>query len=94
MSAYTVVRRNGQITIPVAVRKALGIEEGDKIEVVLADDNRQRAMLRRLPSATESTYGIARWSGDPIDVAEFDRVFEDELVTEAIRELGRRDDPE
>jgi AbrB family looped-hinge helix DNA binding protein len=92
MSTFTVVSRNGQITIPIAVRKALGIEEGDRVEVVLIDDNQGRAMLRRVPSVAESTYGIARWEGGPIDVAEFDRVFEDEVVTEAIRELGLEDD--
>ena len=53
MNTYTVVRRNGQITIPLAIRKALGIEEGDRIELVLTDGDRDRATLRRVPSATE-----------------------------------------
>jgi len=92
MSTYTIVRRNGQITIPIAVRRALGIEEGDRIEVVLTDDSQDLATLRRVPSATDATYGIAQWTGEPIDIAEFDRTFEDEMVTEAMRELGLPDD--
>ena len=92
MNTYTVVKRNGQITIPVAVRKALGLEEGDRIEVVVTDDDQPQATLRRVPSAVESTYGVAKWNGAPIDVAEFDRAFEDEIVTEAMRELGWQDE--
>jgi AbrB family looped-hinge helix DNA binding protein len=91
MSSYTVVTRNGQMTIPVAVRKALGIEDGDRVELTLTDADQRRATLQRVPSVTESTYGIAQWEGDPIDVAEFDRVFEEEVVAEAMRELGARE---
>jgi AbrB family looped-hinge helix DNA binding protein len=88
MNAYTVVTRKGQITIPSAIRKSLGIEVGDRIEVTLTGESDRFATIRRVPSVAESTYGLARWQGPPIDVAEFGRIVEDEIVDEAARELG------
>jgi len=40
------------------------------------------------PTVVESTYGLARWQGLPIDVSEFHRTFENEIVSESARELG------
>ncbi len=38
-TVLTKVTRQGQITLPVAIRRALRIEEGDYIEVSIADDS-------------------------------------------------------
>lgn len=38
MPAYTKVTRHGQITLPASVRKELGIEEGDLIEIEVVDE--------------------------------------------------------
>lgn len=38
MTTYSKVTRHGQVTLPASVRKKLGIEEGDLIEVVVEDD--------------------------------------------------------
>lgn len=51
----TTLTRKGQITIPLEVRQALGLERGDKIAVSL-DENGAR--LRRVGSVVESTFGI------------------------------------
>lgn len=37
-ASLTKVTRNGQITLPTGVRRALGIEEGDFIEVQVRED--------------------------------------------------------
>jgi antitoxin MazE len=38
MTTYSKVTRHGQVTLPASVRKKLGIEEGDLVEVVIEDD--------------------------------------------------------
>ena len=38
MATLVKVARSGQITIPVAIRQALNIQEGDYVEVSLVDD--------------------------------------------------------
>jgi len=38
-SVLTKITRNGQVTIPAAVRRALRIEEGDYIEVSVVEDS-------------------------------------------------------
>jgi AbrB family looped-hinge helix DNA binding protein len=88
-SALTVVQPNGQITIPDTVREALGIRVGDRIEVVLAEDNQQEATLRRVPSVVESTYGIGRGRRAPLSIEDMDRIAEEESVSNAIDELRR-----
>jgi len=42
MPAYSKVTRHGQITLPASVRKELGVEEGDLVEIEVIDD---RAVL-------------------------------------------------
>ena len=37
MSNYSKVTRHGQITLPASVRKKLGVEEGDIIEIEVVD---------------------------------------------------------
>lgn len=88
-SVLTVVQPNGQITIPNSVREALGIRDGDRIEVILADDNKQEVTLRRVPSVVESTYGIARGRSAPLTIEDMDRIAEEESVNNAIDELNR-----
>jgi len=38
MSIYSKVTRNGQITLPASVRKQLGVEEGDIVEIEVVDE--------------------------------------------------------
>jgi antitoxin PrlF len=53
----TVVTRKGQVTIPVEIRKALGIKEGDKVAFVLEDD---QVKLSRMGSVVEQTAGALK----------------------------------
>jgi AbrB family looped-hinge helix DNA binding protein len=91
MNAYTVVTRKGQITIPAEIRRALGIEQGDRIEVLLSNRDPRHAVLRPVPSVTESTYGLAGARSEPIDITEYDRAVEEEIVAHAIVQLGLKD---
>lgn len=56
----TSITRIGQITLPIGIRRSLGLTEGDKIVVSLIhleDDKQPQAMLRPVRSVAEMTYG-------------------------------------
>ncbi len=55
--------RKGQVTVPASVRHAMGLEEGDTVEVELEDDGSAR--IRRALSIVEATYGSLRREGQP-----------------------------
>lgn len=58
MRSYeTIVTRKGQITIPAAIRKALKIAEGDRVQVELDGD---QVKLRRSQSVVERTRGALK----------------------------------
>lgn len=52
---FTIVTRKGQVTIPAAIRRALGIEQGDKVMFSL---EQEAVRLRRTGSVVERTAGI------------------------------------
>lgn len=51
----TRVTRKGQITVPVEVRRALGLQEGDNVAVLLEDG---QVTLERRASVVERTAGV------------------------------------
>jgi AbrB family looped-hinge helix DNA binding protein len=51
----TTVTRKGQVTIPIDIRRRLGIKEGDKLAVEVHDDE---IVFRRAQSYAERTAGI------------------------------------
>lgn len=60
MSTYTKVTRHGQITLPSSVRRELGIEEGDIIEISIEDE---RAVLipKRLVDKSQAYFWTKEW---------------------------------
>lgn len=58
MEQITTVTRKGQITIPAEIRRALGIEEGDKIAVSLLEGQEDVIVIRPVRSVAEMTYGM------------------------------------
>jgi AbrB family looped-hinge helix DNA binding protein len=69
----TRVSREGQITVPIEVRRALGLQEGDNVAMLLDDDG--RVTLERRPSVVARTAGIFR-SGRPPMSPEQQEAFE------------------
>jgi antitoxin PrlF len=53
----TVVTRKGQVTIPVDIRRALGIKEGDKVAFVVEDN---QVKLTPKGSVVEQTAGALK----------------------------------
>lgn len=60
MPAYSKVTRHGQITLPASVRKELGVEEGDLVEIKVIDD-RAVLMPKRLVDKSQAYFWTKRW---------------------------------
>jgi AbrB family looped-hinge helix DNA binding protein len=60
MPTYSKVTRNGQITLPAPVRKRLGIEEGDLVEIEIRDE---KAVLvpKRLVDKSQAYFWTKKW---------------------------------
>ena len=60
MPAYSKVTRHGQITLPAPIRKKLGIEEGDLVEIEVVDE---KAVLvpKRLVDKNQAYFWTKKW---------------------------------
>jgi AbrB family looped-hinge helix DNA binding protein len=60
MAIYSKVTRNGQITLPASIRKQLGVDEGDLIEIAIIDD---KAVLlpKKLIDSSQSYFWTKEW---------------------------------
>ncbi len=70
----TRVTRKGQITVPVEVRRALGLQEGDNVAVVLEEDG--RATLERRPGFAARAAGIFKSGRPPLSPEQEQAAFE------------------
>jgi antitoxin PrlF len=61
-SVLTILTAKGQVTIPVEVRRYLGLEPNDKVAFVIEDGD---VRVRRHGSVVERTAGILRRAGQP-----------------------------
>ena len=52
------VTRKGQITLPTTIRKALGIEIGDKVSFSIQEGEDGVIIVRPVRSVAEMTYGL------------------------------------
>jgi len=90
MTVYSKITRHGQITIPASVRKELGVEEGDLVEIEIVDD---KAVLipKKLVDKNQAYFWTKDWQ-DAERVADDDvkagRVKVFDSVEELIKELG------
>ena len=72
-----VVTRKGQITIPVAARRAMGLKEGDKVSIVFERDTLK---VKRARSWVERTRGIVKHEGPPLTPEQEDEAFGQAIV--------------
>lgn len=69
----TVLTRKGQITIPVEVRRALGLKQGDKIAVEVIDG---RASVKRAESVIARTAGAVKTDQPPFSAEQLREIAE------------------
>jgi len=82
----TVVTRKGQITIPAEVRRALGINRGDRMAIVVEND--RQVCLTRSESAVMRTAGLLKSEKPAIPAEELQTVAEQAIADEAKERSG------
>jgi AbrB family looped-hinge helix DNA binding protein len=90
MTTYSRVTRNGQVTLPVSVRRELGIQEGDIIEVMVNDE---KAILlpKKIIDKSQSYFWTKEWQEAEREASRdiaAGRVKTFETTEELIKELG------
>lgn len=80
----TVITRKGQITIPIEIRRELGLKEGDKVALSINGETGE-VTLKRARSVAERTFGILGGLRPPIDPREERRAFEEYMATRSLR---------
>jgi AbrB family looped-hinge helix DNA binding protein len=83
----TTVTRKGQITLPVAIRKALGITRGDKVVLSLEDDE---VRLKRTESVTAQTAGSLHSEQPALPADEEREAAEEAIAQESVQRMERR----
>ena len=79
----SVLTKKGQVTIPVEIRRALELKEGDQVAFVMGEDN--RVYLKSSGSVVERTAGALRGSEAPL-TAEQLRVATEQAIAEDVAE--------
>jgi antitoxin PrlF len=77
----TVVTRKGQITVPAEIRRALGLQQGDKVAVVLEND---QVRLRRVGSVVARTAGVFRGTAGPLTGEELREIAEEAISEDVV----------
>lgn len=77
----TVVTRKGQITIPAPVRRALGLEEGDQVALVVRED--QQVYITRPTGVVARTAGIFKGAGPRLSAEELREAAEEAIAHSA-----------
>lgn len=90
MPAYSKVTRHGQVTLPASVRRELGVEEGDLVEIEVIED---RAVLvpKKLVDKSQAYFWTKRWQEGERESEEdikAGRVKVFDSVDELVKDLG------
>jgi len=90
MPTYSKVTRHGQVTLPASVRRELGVEEGDLVEIEVIDD-RAILMPKKLVDKSQAYFWTKRWQEEEKEADEYikaGRVKVFDSVDELIEDLG------
>ncbi len=80
-----VVTRKGQVTIPVEIRKSLGIKEGDRVAFLFDKDE---VRIVRAVSVIERTKGMFKTHEPPLSARELREAAADAIADGAIERSG------
>lgn len=86
------VTRHGQITLPASVRKRLGIEEGDLVEIEV-EDEKAVLMPKKLVDKNQAYFWTKRWQEGEREAEEdikAGRVKTFESVEDLIKDLDQK----
>jgi len=85
LDTTTRLTSKGQVTIPVEVRRALGLKPRDRVAFSLEDGV---ATVRKAESVVDRLAGSIKWTGGPIDFKKLRREFEDSMAANVRHEMG------
>lgn len=80
-----IMTRKGQVTIPAEMRKALDMEEGDRVAFELVDDE---VRIRRIGSVAGRTAGILKGDEPPPSAEELREIAERAIAQDVIERSG------
>ncbi len=83
----TTVTQRGQVTVPVQVRRALGLKPRDKVSFTIQDG---RVVLAPAPFTLESAYGSVKPSRKPEDFEAISSEAKKAKVEKTLGKLARR----
>ena len=86
----TTLTSKGQVTIPVEIRRALGLKPHDRVAFALTDGV---ATVRPAESVVDRLAGSVKWQGGPIDFKKLRKDFEREMARNALRGSGLEEKP-
>lgn len=81
----TTITSKGQVTVPAAIRKALGLKTRDRVSFTLTDGG---AELRPFKSVLDRLGGSIKPRKKPEDFKELRALAIEEIVENAIKEMG------
>ena len=82
--ATAVLTTKGQVTIPLEVRKELGLKTGDQIEFTL-DPATGRFGIGRKAGSILDLYGVLKYDGPPVSVEAMNQAIGEHLAEEDMR---------
>jgi AbrB family looped-hinge helix DNA binding protein len=83
---HTTLTRKGQVTVPVEIRRALGLKRGDKVVFTMEDGT---VRLARTGSVVERTRGVFKSHLPPLTPREM-REFAEQAIADEAEERSRR----
>ena len=84
MSELSKVTRNGQITLPASIRKKLGIEEGDVVEMSIEDEKVVLAP-KKLVDKSQAYFWTKKWQ-------DAEKQAEDDIESGRVKSFGSVDE--
>ena len=81
----TRITSKGQVTVPVAIRRALGLKPRDRLAFTLEDGH---ATLRKAESIVDKLAGSVKYDGPPLDFKKLRREFEADMGRQAAKGSG------
>ena len=89
------IRSNGQITLPASTRRAVNLEEGDLLEVIVEEDGSIRLIPKIAVDRSQAYFWTKRWQEGEREGEEdmrLGRVKEFKTMKDAIEFLDERDE--
>lgn len=82
---HTVVTRKGQVTVPVEIRRELGLNIGDKVTFTIDEGN---VRLARTGSVVERTAGVFKDSKPALTAERLRQAAEQAIAEGAVERMG------